>query len=77
LLLCCTSLQQLTASGDKKDLEARCEQIRQSMESTTSDYDREKLQERLAKLSGEALQTYFFKFNDPESITVWTLLHCD
>jgi len=39
--------------GEKKDLEARCEQIRQAMEQTTSDYDREKLQERLAKLSGE------------------------
>eukprot|EP00879_Flechtneria_rotunda_P010094 GHRR01010552.1.p2 GENE.GHRR01010552.1~~GHRR01010552.1.p2 ORF type:complete len:117 (-),score=16.54 GHRR01010552.1:2487-2837(-) len=41
-----------SAAGDKKDLEARCEQIRQAMENTTSDYDREKLQERLAKLSG-------------------------
>jgi chaperonin GroEL (HSP60 family) len=38
--------------GEKKELEARCEQIRQAMEQTTSDYDREKLQERLAKLSG-------------------------
>eukprot|EP00879_Flechtneria_rotunda_P029549 GHRR01031967.1.p1 GENE.GHRR01031967.1~~GHRR01031967.1.p1 ORF type:complete len:494 (+),score=182.59 GHRR01031967.1:104-1483(+) len=42
----------LHGGGDKKDLEARCEQIRQAMENTTSDYDREKLQERLAKLSG-------------------------
>ncbi|WIA33427.1 hypothetical protein OEZ86_006559 [Tetradesmus obliquus] len=42
----------LHGAGDKKDLEARCEQIRQAMEATTSDYDREKLQERLAKLSG-------------------------
>jgi hypothetical protein len=47
--VCCLS----TLPGDKKDLEARCEQIRQAMEATTSDYDREKLQERLAKLSGE------------------------
>lgn len=39
-------------AGEKKDIEARCEQIRQAMETTTSDYDRDKLQERLAKLSG-------------------------
>ena len=38
--------------GKKKDIEARCAQIRQQIESTTSDYDREKLQERLAKLAG-------------------------
>lgn len=46
-------------SGEKKELEARCEQIRQSMETTTSDYDREKLQERLAKLSGGWGCTFF------------------
>ncbi len=39
-------------SGKKKDIEARCSQIRQQMEDSTSDYDREKLQERLAKLAG-------------------------
>jgi chaperonin GroEL len=38
--------------GKKKDIEARCNQIRQQIDETTSDYDREKLQERLAKLSG-------------------------
>ena len=38
--------------GKKKDIEARVEQIRQQIEKTTSDYDREKLQERLAKLTG-------------------------
>ncbi|MDP9196087.1 MAG: chaperonin GroEL [Pseudomonadota bacterium] len=38
--------------GKKKDIEARCNQIRQQVEETTSDYDREKLQERLAKLAG-------------------------
>ncbi|HEU0283747.1 MAG TPA: TCP-1/cpn60 chaperonin family protein, partial [Sphingomicrobium sp.] len=38
--------------GKKKDIEARCGQIRQQIEETTSDYDREKLQERLAKLAG-------------------------
>jgi chaperonin GroEL len=39
-------------SGDKKAIEGRKQQIRQQIEKTTSDYDREKLQERLAKLSG-------------------------
>ena len=39
-------------AGKKKDIEARCSQIRQQVEETTSDYDREKLQERLAKLAG-------------------------
>jgi len=39
-------------AGKRKDIEARSEQIRKQIESTTSDYDREKLQERLAKLTG-------------------------
>jgi len=39
-------------AGEKKDIEARVAQIRAQIEETTSDYDREKLQERLAKLSG-------------------------
>ncbi|CAO3355121.1 chaperonin GroEL [Azospirillum palustre] len=39
-------------AGDKADIEARCGQIRAQAEETTSDYDREKLQERLAKLAG-------------------------
>lgn len=38
--------------GDKVDLEARCGQIRQQISESTSDYDKEKLQERLAKLVG-------------------------
>jgi chaperonin GroEL len=38
--------------GKKKDIEARCTEIRNQIENTTSDYDREKLQERLAKLAG-------------------------
>ena len=38
--------------GKKKEIEGRCTQIRQQAEETTSDYDREKLQERLAKLAG-------------------------
>jgi chaperonin GroEL len=39
-------------AGAKQDIEARCGQLRNQMVDTTSDYDREKLQERLAKLSG-------------------------
>jgi len=39
-------------AGKKGDIEARCNQIRRQVEDTTSDYDREKLQERLAKLAG-------------------------
>jgi len=39
-------------AGKRKDIEARSEQIRKQIETTTSDYDREKLQERLAKLTG-------------------------
>ena len=39
-------------AGKKKDIEGRCAQIRAQAEETSSDYDREKLQERLAKLSG-------------------------
>jgi len=42
----------IEGAGKKKDVAARCEQIRMLIEKTTSDYDREKLQERLAKLSG-------------------------
>ena len=39
-------------AGDKKDIEGRIAQIKAQVEETTSDYDREKLQERLAKLAG-------------------------
>jgi chaperonin GroEL len=39
-------------AGAKKDIEARCGEIRKQIEATTSDYDREKFQERLAKLAG-------------------------
>jgi chaperonin GroEL len=39
-------------SGKKADIAARCTQIRAQIEETTSDYDKEKLQERLAKLAG-------------------------
>ena len=39
-------------AGDKNDIKARISQIKAAIETTTSDFDREKLQERLAKLSG-------------------------
>ncbi len=42
----------IDGAGKKKDIEARCSQIRAQIEETTSDYDKEKLQERLAKLAG-------------------------
>ncbi|HPO11820.1 MAG TPA: chaperonin GroEL [Candidatus Hydrogenedentes bacterium] len=42
----------IEGGGKKKDITGRCEQIRRAIEATTSDYDREKLQERLAKLAG-------------------------
>src|SRR6266849_1276923 len=42
----------IDGAGTKKDILARCNQIRAQIEETTSDYDREKLQERLAKLAG-------------------------
>jgi chaperonin GroEL len=38
--------------GERKDIQARIAQIRKSIDSTTSDYDREKLEERLAKMAG-------------------------
>ena len=42
----------IDGAGKKKDIEARVQQIKSQIEETTSDYDREKLQERLAKLAG-------------------------
>ena len=42
----------IDGSGKKKDIEARVNQIKAQIEETTSDYDKEKLQERLAKLAG-------------------------
>jgi chaperonin GroEL len=42
----------IDGAGDKKDIDARVSQIKAQIEETTSDYDREKLQERLAKLAG-------------------------
>ena len=42
----------IEGAGTKKEITARCDQIRSQIEKTTSNYDREKLQERLAKLTG-------------------------
>ena len=42
----------IEGAGKQKDIQGRIDQIKQQIEETTSDYDREKLQERLAKLAG-------------------------
>jgi chaperonin GroEL len=42
----------IDGAGDKADIQARCTQLRAQVEETTSEYDKEKLQERLAKLAG-------------------------
>jgi chaperonin GroEL len=42
----------VNGAGKKADIQGRCNQIRQQIDETSSDYDREKLQERLAKLAG-------------------------
>jgi len=42
----------IEGAGDRARIEARCRELRQQIEETTSDYDREKLEERLAKLAG-------------------------
>ncbi|HCX14176.1 MAG TPA: chaperonin GroEL, partial [Rhodospirillaceae bacterium] len=42
----------IDGAGKKNEIKARCEQIRKQSEDTSSDYDKEKLQERLAKLAG-------------------------
>jgi chaperonin GroEL len=46
----------IEGAGSTKDIQGRIEQIRREIETTTSDYDREKLQERLAKLAGGVAQ---------------------
>ncbi len=48
----------VNGAGDKEAIEKRVGQIRKQMETTTSDYDREKLQERLAKLAGGVAVLY-------------------
>ncbi len=48
----------VNGKGKKKDIEARITQLKSQIESTTSDYDKEKLQERLAKLAGGVAVLY-------------------
>ena len=48
----------VAGTGDKKNIDARIAQIRKQLDETTSDYDKEKLQERLAKLSGGVAIVY-------------------
>lgn len=48
----------VNGKGDKKDIEGRINQIKAQIETTTSDYDKEKLQERLAKLAGGVAVLY-------------------
>jgi chaperonin GroEL len=48
----------VSGKGDKENIKARINQIKAQMENTTSDYDREKLQERLAKLAGGVAVLY-------------------
>ncbi len=48
----------VNGSGDKENIKERCEQIKAQIAATKSDYDREKLQERLAKLSGGVAVLY-------------------
>ena len=48
----------VNGAGDKKNIEGRIKQIKAQIETTTSDYDKEKLQERLAKLAGGVAVLY-------------------
>ena len=48
----------VNGAGDKRNIKERCEQIKAQIASTKSDYDKEKLQERLAKLSGGVAVLY-------------------
>ena len=48
----------VNGTGESKDIQARVNQIKSQIETTTSDYDKEKLQERLAKLSGGVAVLY-------------------
>ncbi len=53
-------------AGKKSDIEARISQIRKAIQETTSDYDREKLQERLAKLAGGVAVIYVGAPTEPD-----------
>ena len=58
----------VNGAGDKNDIAERAAQIKKQMETTTSDYDREKLQERLAKLSGGVAVIYVGAASEVEKI---------
>ena len=65
----------VNGAGDKAGIEARVGQIKAQIETTTSDYDREKLQERLAKLAGGVAVLYVGAATEvemKERRTVWT-----
>jgi hypothetical protein len=54
-------------AGKKAGIEGRIAQIKQQIEDTTSDYDKEKLQERLAKLAGGAISCRALAIRPPGS----------
>jgi chaperonin GroEL len=56
----------VNGSGDKDQIKARVNQIKQQISTTTSDYDKEKLQERLAKLSGGVAVLYIGAASETE-----------
>ena len=56
----------VNGAGDKKNIEARVNQIKAQIETTTSDYDKEKLQERLAKLAGGVAVLYVVAASEVE-----------
>ena len=56
----------VNGAGDKKNIKARIAQIKQQMSITTSDYDKEKLQERLAKLAGGVAVLYIGAVSEVE-----------
>ena len=59
----------VNGAGDKANIKERCEQIKAQIASTKSDYDREKLQERLAKLSGGVAAVSYTHLNVRVSLT--------
>jgi chaperonin GroEL len=60
----------IDGAGKKKDIEARVSQLKAQIEETTSDYDKEKLQERLAKLAGGVAVIKVGGATEVEAITV-------
>ncbi len=61
----------VNGGGKKSDIEARCSSIKQQIDETTSDYDKEKLQERLAKLAGGVA---VIKVGAPYDLSITTFL---